>query len=416
MATECTGIIPRAPYDYCETIVNRATLDAYRQNLWSFLTFESNWTSPGWLQVGIVSVTQGQSTIQFDPLAATPSLNAITFNQPSPITKRQLRIGVGTIYNIWQYSAPAGTINTSSSGNTFTWVSGSTFLPVLTATNPAGTSLVGLQVAVAGVSLTIATVANDGLSGTFTTSPGNHSGAAFQVGAVALLDRNYQEVTAAASGYTVFQCYYVSPVPDFKAWASVRDMLNYNELYTNKTREWINLRDPQRTFYYIPTHVVYYQNDMNPVSATYGWPMFEMWGAPTYVLTWQLYGYRKGFTLVNGVPMPISTTSLASGAPQALVQPSDDLPTALGEDCVMAKARYYAYEWAEANRVKGDINRNFLQLKNGALTEYSRLYRDYRRDDRATSDAWHTRFRRSQAWPNRDPSYNAIAGVASPGA
>ena len=44
MATELTGIVPKMPWDYSMTIVNRATLDAYRQNLWSFLTFESNWT------------------------------------------------------------------------------------------------------------------------------------------------------------------------------------------------------------------------------------------------------------------------------------------------------------------------------------------------------------------------------------
>jgi hypothetical protein len=414
MATELTGDIPRLPFDYAEKIVNRATLDAYRQNLWSFLAFEGNWTSPAWIQTGTVSVTQGQNTVQFDPLAATPALNAITLNQPSAVTQRQFRIGVGTIYNIWQYSAPSWTVNTSVSGSTYivTWEAGSSDF-----TGGLAGAWSGLLIAINGVVYTILSVP-DTTHMHLTATAGTQTGVAAQLGAIVTLDRNYQEPTAVASGYSIFQCYYVSPVPDFKSWASeqIRDMTNYNVLYTNKTRGWVNERDPQRTFYYIPTHVIPYQNDMNPVSATYGWPMFEIWGAPTYVLTWQLYGYRKGFVLVNGVPAPVSTTSLASGAPQALVNPSDDLPTALGEDCVMAKARTSAYSWAEANRRPEDGRRNFIQLKKDDDALYARLWKDYRRDDRERVDAWHTKFRRSQAWPNREPSYNAIAGVASPGA
>lgn len=402
-------MVPRMPYNYAETIVNRATLDAYRQNIWSFLTFESNWTSPGWINAGNVTVQQGNNVILFDPVTATPALNAVGM-YPSPVTKRQFRTGgVGTIYNIWAYLVPAGTVNTS--GTTVTWVMGTTF-DVFGNQNV----IVGQPIIINGITYTVASVVNP-TSLTTTPSPalGTQNGVAFSTGAIMTLDRPYQEPTVANQGYSIFQCYYVSPVPDFKGWAEIRDMVNYNYLFTNKTRAYFDQRDRQRTFYYIPTHVAFYQNDQNPNSSTYGWPMFEMWGAPTYQLTYQLYGYRKGFVIVNGVPTPVSTSSLGSGQPVAMVNPSDDLPTALGEDCVMAKARYYAYEWAEANRIKGDRIGNFLQLKNGALVEYSRLYRDYRRDDRALTDAWRTKFRRSRDWPNREPSYNAIAGIASPG-
>ena len=400
-------MVPKMPFDYSMTIVNRATLDAYRQNLWSFLTFESNWTSPGWINAGNVTCQQGNNVILFDPVTATPALQAVGM-YPSPLTKRQFRTGgVGTIYNIWAYSVPAGTVNTS--GTAVTWVTGTTF-DVFGNQNV----IVGQPISINSVSYTVAAIV-DPTHLTLTSSAGTQSGVAFSTGATMTLDRPYQEISSANQGYSIFQCYYVSPVPDFKDWASIRDMVNYNHLFTNKKREYFDQMDPQRTFYYIPTHVAFYQNDQNPNSSTYGWPMFEMWGAPTYQLTYQLYGYRKGFVLTNGVPTPISASSLGSGLPVALVNPSDDLPTALGEDCVMAKARYYAYEWAEANRVKGDRIGNYLQLKNGALVEYSRLYKDYRRDDRATTDAWHTKFRRTRNWPNREPSYNAIAGVASPG-
>lgn len=407
MTTELTGVVPKLPFDYASTIVNRATLDAYRQNLWSFLTFESNWTSPGWINAGNVTVQQGNSVILFDPVTATPALNAVGM-YPSPLTQRQFRTGgVGTIYNIWAYSIPAGTVTTN--GMTISWETGTTF-DVFGNQN----ILVGQPIILGGVPFTVASIVSP-TSLTVTTSAGSASGVAFSTGAIATLDRPYQEPAVANQGYSIFQCYYVSPVPDFKGWAEIRDMVNYNYLFTNKTRAYFDQRDPQRTFCYIPTHVAFYQNDQNPNSATYGWPMFEMWGAPTYQLTYQLYGYRKGFVLVNGVPTPVSASSLGSGQPVALVNPSDDLPAALGEDCVMAKARYYAYEWAEANRIKGDRIGNYIQLKNGALVEYKNLYRDYRRDDRATTDAWHTKFRRSRDWPNREASYNAIAGVASPG-
>lgn len=410
MASELTGMVPRMPFDYATSIVNRAALDAYRQNLWSFLTFESNWTSPGWINSGNVTTQQGNNVILFDPVTATPALNAVGM-YPSPLTQRQFRTGgVGTIYNIWAYSVPSGTVTTL--GTTVTWAAGATF-DVFGNQN----ILNGQPIVINGATYTVA--ANgiiDPTHLTLTTSAGTQASPVdFSTGAIAILDRAYQEPTVANQGYSIFQCYYVSPVPDFKGWAEIRDMTNYNYLFTNKTRAYFDQRDPQRTFYYIPTHVAFYQNDQNPNSATYGWPMFEMWGAPTYQLTYQLYGYRKGFVLVNGVPAPVSNSSLGSGQPVAMVNPSDDLPTALGEDCVMAKARYYAYEWAEANRIKGERIGNYLQLKKEALVEYSRLYRDYRRDDRATTDAWNTRFRRSRDWPNREPSYNSIAGVASPG-
>ena len=48
-----------------------------------------------------------------------------------------------------------------------------------------------------------------------------------------------------------------------------RDMTNFNDLRTLTTRAELDLRDPQRSIFYLPTDVAPYQNDMNPASATY---------------------------------------------------------------------------------------------------------------------------------------------------
>jgi len=211
------------------------------------------------------------------------------------------------------------------------------------------------------------------------------------------LDRPYTDSTNAASGYMIYQIYYPVPMQDFLSWINVRDIINYNDLITELTRKEIDFRDPQRTIFYLPTHCVGYQNDQNPNSPTSGWMMYELWGGILYQIVYQLYGIRKGTDLVND---------------------EDVLPNALGEDCVMALSRYYAYEWAEAN--KGDMPRNqgsdYRFLMGTAMKQYQDLYKSYRRQDRETVDNWYE-VRRHRSWlSNIDGYYNAIGGTASPGA
>ena len=317
--SEIAGHVPEIPIDLTKTLANRAWRDVRRKNLWSFLMFEGNWTSPALVNGGTVATTQGRNIVVFDA-TATAAINAIFTggNVPSPVTQRQFRIGVGTIYNIWAWD-----------GN------------------------------------------------------GN-----------ATIDRPYQEPTASSQTYMIFQCYYYSPVMDFWQWITVRDMTNWNDLITTKQRSEIDAKDPQRTVYYIPTHVVPYQQNQNPASNQYGIPMFELWGVPQYVLTYQLYGLRKGTPLVND---------------------SDTLPPQVGEDCVIELGKAKAYEWAEANS-KGRARGNFIALKQGAMVEYRRLFQEYRMQDRAMIDNFRTKLRRKWSYPNSDGWYSSIAGVASPGA
>jgi hypothetical protein len=209
------------------------------------------------------------------------------------------------------------------------------------------------------------------------------------------LDQPYAEASGVAVPYTIFQCYYPAPMQDFLSFVSVRDIVNSIYLFTDKTREAINLRDPQRTWSFFPSDVVYYQQDQNPASPTYGWPMFELWGTPVYQLAYQLYGVRRGVDLVNS---------------------GDVLPPAVGEDCVMALARKYAYEWAEAN--KGDSPRNvgadFRFLIGEAKGDYGRLFKEYRRQDRETVDNFFA-IRDRNLYARTVGYYNALLGTAYPG-
>ena len=317
MTREIHGCDPKIPLDFCKTLINRAWADVRRQNLWSFLIFEANWLSPPLVNAGTATTVTGNNSVTLDPAAAAAFQASIT--TLNPITQRQFRMGISTIYNIWA------------------WVS-----PTLT------------------------------------------------------LDRPFVEASQ-TSTFTIFQAYYPAPFQDFWTWTSIRDMTNFIDLYTDRyTRAGLDAQDPQRTWYYFPTDVVYYGLDQNPASSTYQFPMFELWGAPQYVLPYQLYGLRKGTPLAN---------------------PTDTLPPQVGEDCVLALARKYAYEWAEAN--KGDSPRDagadFRYLIGEAKADYTRLFKSYRRADRETVDSWFS-FRRSSLYGKFFANYNSITQTASPGA
>ena len=211
------------------------------------------------------------------------------------------------------------------------------------------------------------------------------------------LDRPYTDASGSGQAYSINQSYYPAPMQDFLMWISIRDITNFNDLVLTSTRKEIDRKDPQRTIFYLPTYCVYYQQNQNPTSPNYGVPMFELWGVPTYVLPYQLYGIRKGTELVND---------------------NDTLPPAVGEDCVMAKARYYAYEWAEGN--KGDMPRNvgsdYKFLMGAADAEFKNLWKQYRRQDRETVDNWYE-IRRNHTWlANINGYYSAIGNTANPGA
>ena len=331
MRTELRGSVPKLPFSYTTTLINRAYRTIRERNLWSFLLFNGQWIAPQQFTGSAITTTQGSSTVVMSAADASALATALTASPYSLITSRQFRVASGGLYDIWGY-AP----NTPSTGLT-----------------------------------------------------------------TLILDRWYGEASATGVPFSIYQCYYIptvanSPITDFKTWISVRDMADFRSLFTDRyTRRDLDIRDPQRTWYGIPTDVVPYAPDANPQSATYGTLRFELWGAPTYTLNYQLLGTRRGTDLVN---------------------PTDTLPVVLGEDCVLALARVYAYEWAEANKdlAPRSVGPDWKYLMGSARKEHEDLLRIYRRADREQVDLWFTTFRLgdgSDLWPY----YNSMGNTAAPG-
>lgn len=211
------------------------------------------------------------------------------------------------------------------------------------------------------------------------------------------LDRGYQEQSAAGVAYNLYQVYYPAPYADHLTFVSIRDMVNFTDLITERNRRWLDEQDPQRTWYYFPTHAVFYRNGVDPANtATYRFPIFELWGVPLSNRSYQLYGIRRGVDLVNN---------------------SDELPACITDEVIIERAKDYVYEWAEANRAELPRNQgsDFKYLRGQAQAKYKDLFRALRRQDRETVDNWFL-MRRSSLYGKFYAQYNSVNGTAYPGA
>lgn len=192
----------------------------------------------------------------------------------------------------------------------------------------------------------------------------------------ATLDRIFGDPGGAGLSYQVYQLYCPAPYQDFRTWISVRNPQMFIDLDLTTTRAEVDAMDPQRTWYQFPTRVVSYAIDLRGAgtanqSATYGYPLFELWGQPIQLFTYQCYGIRKGVDLVN---------------------PTDTLPFQLREDTVVARAKDYAYEWAEANKdmTPRATGPDFKFLRQATMAEYKGLLQKDRQVDKDFVDNWLT--------------------------
>jgi hypothetical protein len=143
---------------------------------------------------------------------------------------------------------------------------------------------------------------------------------------------------------------------------SVRDPITGYPLKTTKTRIEVNNADPQRLQFTFPAAVLPYKIDLT-VGSFYGFPMYELWPAPTTGITYVAEGLLRAADFDNTAPGT-----------------SDTVTPPLDEDVVMEKAKEYAYEWCLANldklkpeQRKGDYS--FLMGK--AQANFKRLVNQY---------------------------------------
>lgn len=212
------------------------------------------------------------------------------------------------------------------------------------------------------------------------------------------LDRPFGDQGGAAITFQIYQVYYTPPVKDFLALFSVRNPQMFMTLDLSKTRAWLDATDPQRTWYQFPSKVIKFGTDQRGAgtstpSATLGYPLYELWGQPLQLFTYQVYGCRKGADL--------------SAA-------TDTLPPAVGEDLVLSRAKAYAYEWAEANKdmVPRASGPDFRFLIGQSLDVYQKLLVQYRRQDRELVNNY---LRLAQMNERQAVGiYNTLASVAAP--
>lgn len=322
MRAELRGAVPKFPFAYTPTIINRAWRDVRESNLWSFNLFQSNWISPGLVGNGGVTVVQGSPSITFNSTAIA-SINAFQLaNTYVLITQLQFRIASGDIYSVISYSPGTG---------------------------------------------------------------------------VAILDRPYADPSFTNGTYLLYQQLYAPPMKDFLGWISVRNAALFLALDLTTTREWIDVNDPQRMIFQFPTRVIPYGLDMRGAgtanaSATLGFPLYELWGQAVTPFQYQCYGLRRGVDLIN---------------------PSDTLPFQIPEEMVIARAKYYAYEWCEANKdmIPRATGPDFRFLMGATMDDYKKLLTKYRKQDKEFVNNWLTQAR--LPYGVVAGTYNTLAGVAT---
>jgi len=298
MLLEVASQVPVAA-PHALNLVNRAWLDVQRQYpTWSFLYGETPIPSIVPIVGGTATVTIGSPYVGCDVTLLT-ALNSL------PVilgpTLQCFRVGTGTIYRIIGYNNTGGTVN--------------------------GIPANSLQLDKLYVDTAFGAI------------PGGSS---------------------PSGGFQIFTCYINAPTADFLWWESIKDPVNGFFVGTTKTRESVDIIDPQRFQSGWPRAIIPYI--VNPTPGNfYGYPMCEIWPAP----------------LNNQV---LVGTYFRSGLPFQTL--SDNVIPPIGEDVVIELAKMYAYEWCIANPDKVPKG-GYQFLYNASAKRYSRMIDDYIMKDEA---------------------------------
>ncbi len=211
------------------------------------------------------------------------------------------------------------------------------------------------------------------------------------------IDRPWVEPAGIGQTYQLYQAYYPAPVADFRQWLTVRDFTNAIYLdYWSWKQDDLAALDPQRTVFQNPDHIVPYQVDNRPGSATLGFMLYELYPQPLIALPYATYYLRRG---------PL------------LVQPSDTVPWPLNEELVLHRAKMLMYEWAEANQGRyPELQKSDWRfLMEAASEEFKDRLKDVRKLDRDICDNFIRTLKRANPMIGA-PYYSALTGQSNVGA
>jgi len=200
--------------------------------------------------------------------------------------------------------------------------------------------------------------------------------------AVLTLDRIYVDPpNGAGQGYQIYGVYYHAPVKNFVWFDTIRDPVTGYTIKTTTTRQEADDADPQRLMYTYTDSALPYKIDLT-AGSFYGFPMYELWPAPTNNLTLVAECFLGDVDFDNTVP----------GS-------SDTVTPPLSEDVVMEKAKEKAYEWCAANLDKlspAARRADFALLMGQAKAEFKRLINQYILKDEAFSNRSHIPYAESR--------------------
>lgn len=105
LARELSGLFPKLPIPYAQTLINRGWRDICDEKDWSFLRGFGIYNTPASISTGAVAVTQFSQTITFNATARAV-LSVLSF---PALTMRQFKTRNGDIYNIESLDADFAT-------------------------------------------------------------------------------------------------------------------------------------------------------------------------------------------------------------------------------------------------------------------------------------------------------------------
>lgn len=308
---------------------------------------------------------------------------------PLRLAQRRIRQALGEIYDTFDWS--------------FQPVYAAWLVPGLLASSGTFTTTPGLATVLADATATAAIAAIPGISALITTlqyrdparTPYNIVKYLPNVGGFAqlTLDRPWQEPTSGpGQPYMMYQCYFVGPFKDFRAFREIRDTTNARPIdFTTYSQADLAHMDPQRTNFADPRYCVSVGADLRTGSSTFGWRMWELWPHQLSNVPYSFSGRRRG--------------------PQ-LVLPTDELMEPLTEDLVEARTRGKLYKWKEAQK-DADTERgsgaNWAYLAKESDQEYAEELDRLRAVDANMQSDLQAHIWRSSGWP-RGAAYSNTLG------